>query len=111
MTDGLRVYVAGRQDGKTLQTIAWLSLGHRIDIYPGWSRILLTVNEREADRLRKEYGLDDQQVYPFRDWMSRYKRGFARGLEVAIDNADMILQDLVGDQRLAFVTLTGDVGK
>lgn len=98
--------VAGRREGKTTKTIRWLLEGHAIDRYPGWSRVIVTATEHEARRLRKEYALQYHQVYSVRDWTGRYQRGFA-GVEVALEDADRILYDIVGNHRLGFVTITG----
>lgn len=107
MTEPLRIVAGDRRQGKTTRLVDWLQQGERIDRYPGRSRILLTSHEREAQRVRKEFALDYHQVYSLRDWTHRYRQGFSQGLEVAIDDAELILRETVGNQRLAIISTTG----
>lgn len=99
--------VAGRREGKTTQVILWLAGAHKVEGNPGWSRILLTFSKTEADRLRMDYPVFARRIFSLREWTHTAARGLGGDLEIAIDNADMILQDLVGFHRLVYATLTG----
>lgn len=100
----MKVIVNGRQSGKTYQLIQWVKDGEKTDSYPGWSRILLCHSLDEAQRLRTQYDLDYHQVFSVDEW--RHARKGRKPVEVALDNADLVLGMLLG-QMPACISLTG----
>lgn len=101
----MKIFVSGRRAGKTYKTIEWVKQGKEIRGYPYWDRVILTISIAEADRLRKQYNLDYRQVFSVHEWQHR-RHGTGRQTEVVLDNADIILQDLVGP--LVGTTMTGE---
>lgn len=87
----MRIIERPRQWGKTTTIVDW--------VRGAPNRIIVTFNERERDRLIRTYGLKAEQVWT---WNSNTPR--MRGCEVAIDNLDLILQQVYGDVKV--VTLT-----
>jgi hypothetical protein len=88
----VKVFVAGRQTGKTYRLAEWAKKGTRVDAYPGWSRIILTHDLREAHRMRRPgnpFGLDYHQVFSVNEW--RNGRFRAPDLEVGVDNIEIVL--------------------
>lgn len=102
----MKVVVNGRQSGKTFQVVQWLKEGVETDSYPGWSRVLLCHSIEEADRLRKDYDLDYRQVFSVREWQGAHLG--RKPVEVALDNADLVLAHLLG-QHPSYITMTGRV--
>jgi predicted AAA+ superfamily ATPase len=103
-----------RMSGKTTYLIEWLKQGKAIDLYPGWSRIVLVQDlmrhQHFMDMLRAEFSEGPppdfyRWVFTFDDIKST--RGWDPNLEVAIDNAESILFQLVSPVgRLTRVTMT-----
>lgn len=87
----------GRRSGKTTAAVEWVKEGKKTKAYPGWTRILLTIDQSEADRLRcgPDSVLDYHQVFTFDEWKGR-GRGSGRNVEIAIDNLDIILAQVLG---------------
>lgn len=103
----MRVIARGRQAGKTYDTVQWVLAGEQTDSYPGWSRVLLCMSRGEADRVRATYpALDDRQVFGFEEW--RRARLGRRPVDLRVDNADMVLSQLLG-QSIDGMTITGRV--
>jgi hypothetical protein len=100
----VNVIVNGRQSGKTYRLIQWVKEGEQTDSYPGWSRILLCHSLDEAQRLRTQYDLDYRQVFSVSEW--QHARKGRKPVEVALDNADLVLGMLLG-QRPSYISLTG----
>lgn len=100
----MRVIVNGRQAGKTYALMKWVKEGEKTDSYPGWSRVLLTHSLAEAQRLRTLYDLDYRQVFSISEWKTA--RLGRKPVDVAVDNADMILAHMIG-QYPSRVTMTG----
>lgn len=84
---------AGRQQGKTEYLVEW------VKEKPG--RVIVTINRVERDRLIREYHLAENQVHVYTSNMPR-----TRGAEVAIDNLDLILDQVYGNVRLVTTTTT-----
>ena len=102
-----QIIVRPRQAGKTHAAVEWVLEGEATDSYPGWTRVLLTQSITEADRVRQAFPeLDYRQVFSFNEW--RNARLGAKPVEVAVDNADMILASLLG-QTPSRITMTGGV--
>jgi hypothetical protein len=103
----MQVFVSGRQTGKTHLLAEWAKNGTRVDSYPGWSRIILTTDLREADRLRgpgNPFGLDYHQVFSVTEW--RNGRFRFPDLQVGVDNIDIVLAGLLRS-RVDVGTITG----
>lgn len=73
---------------------------------PGWSRVLLCPTIEAADRVRRDYSdeLDYRQVFSWNEW--RNARIGRQPVEVAVDNADLLVAQFIG-QPASFVTITG----
>lgn len=85
------IYQGYKGAGKTSTCVDWVKAGV--------NRAIVVINHQEGDRIIREYGLSPQQVYV---WGSNTPR--IRGFEVAIDNLDLILQQVYGDVKIATVT-------
>jgi hypothetical protein len=85
------IFETGRQKGKTETLIDWVKAKP--------NRVIVTISYKECDRLIKKYGLSSNQVCTYNSTLPR-----ARGLEVAIDNLDLVLEQVYGDVKI--VTLT-----
>lgn len=103
----MKVDYSPRGSGKTIRMIQWLS--EKPD------RVLLTFSDVEAKRLQQEYDKEDrlglsQRICTFSNYIER--RGTAwscgRNREVAIDNADIILQGMIRD-RLSSISISSDL--
>jgi hypothetical protein len=98
------VMARGRQAGKTYDLRGWVKQGVETDSYPGWSRVILTHSLEEAQRLRTAYDLDYRQVFSVEEWRSA--RLGRRPVEVALDNADLVLAQMLG-QMPRIISVTG----
>ena len=81
----MQITKAGRAGGKTTAALRWMREN------PG--AIMCCMNEREADRLRRE----NKDIEPERFVSARsalVREGFDRYPKMAFDNLDMILEDL-----------------
>ena len=96
----------GRQAGKTYALVQWVKDGEETDSYPGWSRVILTHSLEEAQRLRSLYDLEYRQVFSVNEWKTA--RLGRKPVDIAVDNADMILAHVIG-QYPSQVALTGTV--
>lgn len=103
---GLPAVVARpRIGGKTTEAVEWVLAGEPTDSYPFWSRVLLVPTIEAADQARKRFpALDYRQVFAWSEW--RQARLGARPVEVALDNADILIAQTIG-QVARFVTITG----
>jgi len=102
----MRVIVNGRQAGKTYALVQWVKEGEQTNSYPGWSRVILTHTIDEAQRLRGLYELDYRQVFSVSEW--RTARLGRRPVDVALDNADLVLASYLG-QMPAKIAMTGSI--
>jgi hypothetical protein len=69
-------------------------MGKKQDMsYPFWSRIVLVPDINQAQIFRKQHDLDYHQVFTFGEWMNA-RRGHLP-VEIAIDNADMVLSQML----------------
>ena len=95
----MRAIITGRQEGKTSKLLKWIEHHN--------NRYILTMSPRERDRLRTLcLGHKNKQIYCYAEWKD-IERGLGNDIEVAIDNADHILQALFRG-RLDIVTMTGE---
>lgn len=109
----MRTVIAPRGQGKTQAAIDWLSGGYAIDSFPWWSRILLVPDQGQKNWIVQHYGLkkDQTMIYSFEEWKNTKARGTKLGLEVAIDNVDMLLNGMLHGQRVKLVTINEDEEK
>lgn len=104
----MKVIAAGRKTGKTQQVVDWVLEGERVHGYPGWSRVLLVHNLEEVVRLRDQYSIDSKQIFSLHEWQRAHN--VHPDTEVAIDNLDMYLPNLIGRHgRPVLTTITGEV--
>lgn len=105
--DAVQVAVRPRRAGKTTEAVEWVMAGEPTDSYPFWTRVLLTPTIEAADQARRQFpALDYRQVFAWSEWRSA--RLGARPVEVALDNADILIAQTIG-QVARFVTITGRV--
>lgn len=95
----------GRQNGKTFRSVEWVLKGQAQNKFPFWTRVLLVMNHAERERIIKKYHLSPRQVFVFDDWANT-GAGVDKTVTVAIDNADVILQNMVRGHRIALITMT-----
>ena len=91
----MEIDLSPRQAGKTTRMIEWLKIGR--------SRILLTHTMREAERLREQYPDLEDCIFSWDQWLKK-QHGVSHRVELAVDNADYILQAQVSDdiKRISF---------
>jgi hypothetical protein len=92
--------IRNRQGGKTRESILWLARDP--------SRVLLTISESEATRLRREYRSLSGQVLSAGNPIDLQGR---RVSELGIDNLDMLLEmwlPVRGIAPVTWVTATGN---
>lgn len=80
-----------QQEGKTQIAVNW------VREEPG--RCIVVMDEGEAQRLMQTYDLHEEQVWL---WTSNMPR--SRGYQVAVDNLDMILNQVYGNVQIVTVT-------
>lgn len=99
----IEIFSRPRQGGKTYTTLNWFCADPD-------QRMIVTITEHEAERLRREAvrmlvppgnpGQREALKARFRDsiisWRSLDRNRGAGGRQVRIDNADMILREMVG---------------
>ena len=104
----MSLIIRPRQTGKTYELVQWVKEGERTTYWPFWSRTIVTFSEHEAKRLMREYDLKPGQVFSTTGWRRERNVSFNanRRPEVAVDNADLILTDLLGGFEKA--TMTGE---
>lgn len=101
----MKVICRPRQAGKTTELIEWVRQGNAVPHYPFFDRVILVRSLNDGMRLRNHYGLEFNQVYHLEDWQ---KARIVADVEVAIDNADDMLQYLVRQGHLVAATFTED---
>jgi hypothetical protein len=116
--DVMKFIILDQGEGKTTKLIKWVKQGHEINTWPYWSRIIITHTMQNADLLRntmrKEHGmdrigLDYHQVFFLGEWQNRGQGAQRESVEVGLDNADLVLQEVLGDYtKLSVVTATGE---
>lgn len=103
----VQVVARHRRNGKTTEAVAWVLAGEATDSYPFWTRVLLVPTIEAADNARKQFpALDYRQVFAWSEW--RRARLGALPVEVAVDNADLLIAQTIG-QIARLVTLTGEM--
>jgi len=97
--DNILLELSPRQSGKTTRMIEWLK-GNS-------NRILLTYNEAEAIRLRRENKDLVSQFMSWGDYMSKQKQ-LSRDHEVSIDNMECIIRIMVNHPIVRMSMSVGD---
>lgn len=101
----VQVVARARRNGKTTEAVEWVLAGEATDSYPFWTRVLLVPTIDAADNARRQFpALDYRQVFAWSEWQ-RARLG-ALPVEVAVDNADILIAQTIG-QVARLVTLTG----
>jgi hypothetical protein len=101
-----KIIARPRQAGKTHEAVQWVLAGEQTDSYPNWSRVLLCHSIEESIRIRSSFPeLDYRQVFSYEEW--RKARLGNKPVEVAVDNADILIERVVG-QRASVVTISGE---
>jgi len=86
----------GRASGKTYKAVQWLNQDPN-------KRIIIVPNSEMADIIINQYALLPKQVMSFASWKDIHNgRGMKK--EVCIDNAEIILQMLLGGNKLSMIT-------
>lgn len=99
----MELIISGRRGGKTEACLEWvLTDNEPTDSYPFWQKVILTHNDREADRLRgvlarrlrsrgmtDPHGLFYNLVYSAEEWQ-RAQIG-VEPVQLMFDNADLFL--------------------
>lgn len=118
-----RLILTGRQGGKTTQLIEWIMNGHAIDMYPGWSRVIVCCVGRDqvvqlTKRIREATAAlpDSRATWDLRKavWSLQDLAG-ATGynwgtFEVAFDDVEFLLRKhlpFIDGIGLGLLTMTG----
>lgn len=105
----MKYVYSGRATGKTFACVEWLKEGVQGMRWPFWNRILITFSAAERARLIKTYSLDARQVFTWEDWM--HCRGYGQAdVELAFDNADLILQQIAKGHPIRLATFNMNPG-
>lgn len=99
------VDVGPRGGGKSTRMISWLKEGEAL----GESRILLAYSFGEAERLRREYPEVKDKIFGGDEYKEN-RRGYPRRELIAIDNADLLLEKLLGGRPIDRISVTGPQG-
>lgn len=115
----IRAIVSDHTTGKTTAAAAWLLGGHLVPGWPGWSRALVVSSSSlvpwtvrhmpEVDRVLRERGYAPglgKLVLSLGE--VRRLRGVDRALELAVDDIDALLVELLGGYVPALVTMSAD---
>lgn len=119
----IEVIARDRGDGKTTALVGWLLDGHRIDGWPGWSRLLVVADGQRVQAIHNGYAFPEQDhalraagcegglgkvVVTLAEAVSVSRRGLARDVEWALDDVETVLADVFGVFGLpAVLTVTG----
>ena len=95
----MRFDYSPRASGKTTRMTEWLAADE--------SRILITCSHDEENRLKWLYPKLKHRIVDWESYQHRHMHGNAMN-EIAIDNADTILQSQLR-QKIALVTMTAEI--
>lgn len=98
------IYAGGRQSGKTSKIIDWF-------LVDPLNRVIVTPDAAQANRIIKQITNTKGKGFPFLNHIFPYHNASGtlfgtRGLQVGIDNVDMVLSNLLHSQ-VDFATVTG----
>lgn len=116
---GLSAVLAERQGGKTTQLIEWLLNGEPINAWPSWSRVLIMPEKQQVTDLVRRFQVADQTLRDKGCIGGLAKVALAVGdyaltrlrladVEVAVDNADHLVEQVLG-LKPDMVSMTGSV--
>lgn len=94
----MHVLIKNRQEGKTTQLMKWVADGVPLDKdgYPFWSRVVIVVDQKQHDILRRDYWARledfDHRVYTIRD--IEHGRFVNKKTKYRIDNMDLFLSGM-----------------
>lgn len=96
----MKTIVAPRRGGKTTKAISWIL--EDVD-----NRILLTINHASKGLLLREWPDLTNNIYTWEEYLRGHLRG-KQQTEIAIDNADLLLQELTAQRggTLKLITIT-----
>jgi hypothetical protein len=98
----MKILIRGRRHGKTLESVEWV-LRHAQE-----GAVLIVMNERERHRILHDYpDLSESQVMTFYSSKGGGFRGSYHFNTVAIDNLDLILEELF-NCPIGLITLSGE---
>lgn len=114
-----KMLVLDRQQGKTTWAIRWLMDGHKVEGWPGWSRILIVMTATEARRVLTDYPDEQAKLHAMGNGglgklvitldEARHALSVADPeVEVAFDNADLLVERALR-RRPEFVTYDGEM--
>lgn len=103
------VLAADRQQGKTTHLLAWLADGHKIDTYPGWSRIIVFTHRGALHEAAHDNWSWNKYLFSINDLRSAMRGAIRPGtVEYALDDAHLLIADaLKVNQSPAMISLTG----
>lgn len=113
-----------RQTGRTTRLAAWLIWGHEIDNWPGWSRVLVVLDDQRARGLMHEWCTEGTELHGlhlalrerFQPSLGKLVitlrellglRGADPRIEWAIDDADAVLAHALHGLFPAVITIEG----
>jgi hypothetical protein len=113
-----------RQTGRTTRLAAWLIWGHEVEGWPGWSRVLVVLDEQRVQHLMHEWCTEGTELHGLHQTMrERFQpsygkliitlrellglRGADRAVEIALDDADAVLTHALHGLRPAVVAFEG----
>ncbi len=117
MIKSCEVFVSPRGGGKTYQSLKWLTEGHALDTYPGWSRVLIVPNAvtrewtiREFERLmyKTDWNLELTPRVIISWTTARDNLKGMSKVELAIDGTREILEGILL-QRFSLMTVDGEL--
>lgn len=113
-----------RRAGRTTRLAAWLIWGHEIDTWPGWSRVLVVLDEQRARNLMHEWCTEGTELHGLHLVLrERFQPSLGKlvitlrellglhgadpRIEIALDDADAVLVHALHGLRPAVVTIEG----
>lgn len=94
-----------RQRGKTSRIVEWVVKGEQTTQFPFWSRVMLVHTAVQRRWLIEgAHQLHPRQVFTLADWS---KAAIVdKSVEVAIDDADLILKSIARGHKVAMISMT-----
>lgn len=107
----MEVLIAGRQEGKTVELMEWVSEGVRCDGYPGWTHVAIVPT---MDRLLQIKSIwwetfedFDHRVYYLKEVIEG--RFTSIDTKYRFDDMDLILRGLFPSKNIDGFTMTGQL--
>jgi len=101
----VRLLFMWRRRGKTTRIVKWVQMGEQTTQFPFWSRVMLVQNAAMRRQLIEgAHQLHPRQVFTLSDWS---KAAIAdKSVEVAIDDADLILRSIARGHTIGMISMT-----